>query len=465
MTVLLKNPTIADGVSSKIYISDILISDGVIVDIHPNLDAEAEAIDLTGLSVTPGFIDVHSHNDLFPISGEHKIRQGITTEITGNCGLGYFPMAPGIDAYLRAAGLPVGTDIVVPDYAAYREMMGKPVTKHVALVPHGNIRHVSGGDICRMQELLERCMDQGAIGMSAGLYIPPGSFADAAELMCLCAAVARYDGIFAVHLRDEFAMDQSLDECISLVEKTGVRLHISHIKAIGAANFGRAQMMIGRIEKARYRGLELTADCYPYAASMTGFAALAPDYAANIALRGGPDRIFVSRTSLQTLAYKENIPSEKMAERLARAGEAAIFACMDSADVDEFIKTPWVMIGTDGVLNPPIHPRTYGSFAKYIEVYVNRKKLLTLAEAVRKITSLPADVFRLSGCGRLVKGCRADLTVLDLPRVNSSADYTNPEIYPQGIEGVMIDGEWVYRKSNLMQSQSSSSSAFGRTHM
>ncbi|MCL2699929.1 MAG: amidohydrolase family protein, partial [Defluviitaleaceae bacterium] len=132
-----------------------------------------------------------------------------------------------------------------------------------------------------------------------------------------------------------------------------------------------------------------------------------------------------------------------LAERLALAGEAALFECMDAADVEAFITTPWVMTGTDGVLNHPIHPRTYGAFAKYIEVYVNEKKALTFAEAVRKITSLPADTFGLKDRGRLAKGYAADLVVMDLPRVKSPADYTNPEIYPQGIEAVMIDGGWV----------------------
>jgi len=215
-----------------------------------------------------------------------------------------------------------------------------------------------------MLELLERCLEQGAIGMSAGLCSPPGSLANAAELEPLCAAVAQHGGIFAVHLRDEFEIDRSLDECIGLAEKTGVRLQISHIKAFCPVNFGRARVIINQIEAARSRGIEITADCYPYTASMTGFAALAPDFAEGIARRGGTDRIFMDGqfrqkkqagdffvsckaeksshrfASLSELAKAENVTPEALAERFAHTGVAAIFECMDSADVDEFITTP-----------------------------------------------------------------------------------------------------------------------------
>ncbi|MCL2698960.1 MAG: amidohydrolase family protein, partial [Defluviitaleaceae bacterium] len=299
MNILLKNPTIADGVSPAVYTADILISGNLIADICPNINENANfqpigrqvaaVLDLTGLHVTPGFIDAHSHDDC--VYGDHKLRQGITTEITGNCGLGYYPMDNGMEKYLRAAGLPVD--------AAEKPAAG-PVTKRAALVPHSNIRHVSGGDIRRMVKMLETGMERGAAGMSAGLYAPPGSLADADELLRLCAVISRRGGIFAVHLRDEFEIDQSIDECVGLADKTGVRLQISHIKAVGV-NKGRARKIIEKIEAARSRGIEITADCYPYTASMTGLAVLAPDYAANIARRGGAEKIFIGSLSLARL--------------------------------------------------------------------------------------------------------------------------------------------------------------------
>ena len=503
---LLKNCLVFDGTNRKGYKSDILIEGKKIHTIYPELNTNADEIkDLNNLAVSPGFIDFHSHSDVIaahPCPSEAKLAQGITSEVTGNCGFGFFPVSKNskhkqklIQSLLTIFHIPENS-ITWTDFEDYKEALkGNLSNNHIPLVPHGSLWIAASGQgydksselVGSMKQLLETCMKQGAWGLSTGLAFHPGNLSDTNEIAELCKIVAAYDGIHITHMRNEsVTQEESIRETIEIAAISKVNTEITHLKAAGNTNWGRAGHFISMIENARNDGLSIGADMYPYDSSMSMITVLFPPWSleggfeevynriqhkqsreqiiahiqSNIDGRGGADRIVMAQNdaiigkSLSELCRGAS-PAEVILDLYieSRGTLLVFFRSMLEDDIVHILKTPWVAIGTDGAHSPkdPIapHPRTYGTFPKILGKYVREEKILTLEEAIYKMTYLPAQRLNLKDRGCLKENCYADLVVFDPEKVGSGASYQLPNAFPTGIYHVMVNGVWAVTDSKL----------------
>lgn len=488
------------------------------------LPSPDRVVDAKGAIVAPGFIDVHSHGDFVLPSepeAEPKVRQGITTEIVGNCGLGLCPANEKVQAMYRQYGRLYGDDGNLDcssSLSAYRERLETMgVSVNVAcLVPHGNLRCAAMGldercasphEMAHMQELLEREMADGAVGVSTGLVYPPGAFADTEELIGLAQTASRHGGLYASHVRDEGSrLEASIAEALEIGEQAHLPVQISHHKAAGKANWGKVKRSLAQLAEARGRGLNVHSDMYPYTAGSTMlaslllplwvFAADSPqeslDRLRDPKLRGkiiqgmrdriaslivlpgmldqipkGPilplavrkmsDMVTVSstkrqkhyegRTLREVAAARGQSLYEAMLDFLAEEDAAVTVNVhlMQEADVRTVLSDPFTMVGTDGMpsLDGKPHPRGYGTYPRIIEHYVGRLGLFELEAAVHKMTGLPAQKFGLSDRGVLEAGKLADVVMFRPEAVRDRATYTNPRQFPEGIDAVWVRGQAV----------------------
>ena len=503
---------IVDGTGAKKYKADIAIEGDKIAAIGPDFkhcDAETK-IDANGLVVAPGFIDMHSHTDasIFrnPLA-ESKIMQGITSDVTGNCGIGAFPVADykaiELEKYLTLHNHTAPADgsrwQSFAEYADKLDTIGLGLNL-VPLVAHGALRIAAMGSEDReptaqemqiMEELLEQTLQEGAWGLSTGLIYPPGSFARTPELIALSKVLARHKTIYASHVRGESnTLLEAVDEAIRIGRESGARIEVSHLKAIGKPNWGKGIQALKNIEAARKEGVDVAADQYPYTATSTGLTALVPSWAhaggvdlmlvrlADPALRerlnqdinkemdvrGGADKVMI--TSLGS-NRNEHLSGKTIAEiakvwgcaadaaviRLLAEEEGAVGAVyfsLSDIDLEGIISNPEVSVGTDGyALNAELddgeatHPRSYGTFPRVLGLYVREKKLLSLETAIHKMTAFPAERLGLYDRGLIKEGLAADLTIFDPASVNDCADFINPHRYPVGIEHVIVNGRAV----------------------
>lgn len=432
----------------------------------------ARTIRAEGLVVAPGFIDPHTHTleDLSNPARKANVNyltQGVTTVFTGNDGGGPFRVAETLAAWRRSG---IGTNAAL-------------------LVGHGTVRQQVLGmsdaaptpaQLARMKELVGRAMDEGAFGLSTGLYYAPGSFARTEEVVELSRVVAAAGGVYDSHMRDEssysIGLVGSVEETIRIGREAGIPVHISHIKALGVDVWGQSEEVIRLIRRARAEGIEVTADQYPYTASGTSItAALVPRWAeaggaeelrkriedpavrprlvaemeANLKRRGGAqsllittarDRALVGRT-LEEVARRRGLSPVETAIEIARNGGAALASFnMSEQDVENFMRQDFVATGSDGSTG---HPRKYGTFPRKLREYVYHKKLLTLQAAVRAATSLTAETFRLPERGLLRVGYFADVIVFDEATIADRATYEQPELLSVGMRYVIVNGRVV----------------------
>lgn len=485
--VLITGGMVVDGTGADAREADVGVRGDRIVFVGAaSREARAEArstIDATGLVVAPGFIDLHTHVDytVESVPGAHAcIRQGVTTAVTGNCGSSAFP-APAF-----------GVDFA--SYAARVEAT-EPAVNLAALVGHGSLRTaVIGADrraataaeTAQMAELLNVAAQQGAFGLSTGLIYAPGSFADADEVTAL-ADVARANGLlYATHMRDEGdGLLDALDEALEVARQTGVRLQISHLKAMGPPNHGKVTETLARIDEARASGLDVACDVYPYTASSTLLTSRLPDWTmdgGNIRLlerledpdtrdriaadlEGGRDWAFLPDATVlagMPPGRYSDLVGHSLREVAARAGGSAAEAMLDvlrahqaqvwiinhamaEADVREVLRHPACAIGSDGwelttECEGSPHPRHFGTFARILETYCRNGAVLTLPEAIRKMTSLPAERLGLQDRGNLAPGKIADITVFDPEHVADTATYLAPKSYARGTKAVLVNG-------------------------
>ena len=474
--VLIRNGRVLDGSGNPWLAADIGIRGGRIVDMGRLSHATAaRVIDARGLTVSPGFIDVHSHaSDGLAGSlreGRQLIAQGITT-------VGINPDGGGTaDLRTQRAGF---------------EQRGVGV--NVALyVPHGSIRREvigmadrapTSAELDRMVAMARSGMEAGGIGLSSGLYYAPGSYATTDEVIALAKVVGEMGGVYESHIRDEadysVGVVAAVQEVIRISEEGHLPGIVAHMKALGPASWGLSMALVERITQARDRGVEVYADQYPYEASGTGIVGaliprwaevggraelvkriqgaeherLAADIRRNFERRGGPQKLVVSRyapnpsfegQSLAQIAASMGKPADETAMDMLIKGDASLVSFnMIESDIELIMRQPFTMTCTDGDLVPfgqgQPHPRGNGAFARKIRVYVNERGTIDLPFAVRSMTSLPASVFGLKDRGVLRPGAWADLLVFDPAKVRDTATYLAPHQMAEGMEYVLVNG-------------------------
>ncbi len=489
--VLIKNGTIYSGISEKPESADIGIQGDKIVALGQLDGKAARIIDATGLTVTPGFIDVHTHCDtpfrlsqslakraptIPSIKGNwNYLYQGVTTVVSGNCGGGYADLNQWFDL-VDTIGF--GTNVY-----------------HLA--PHGSIRTEVFGDdqpieptaeqLDRLKDRVAQLMEMGAVGLSTGLIYPPGFLTKTDEIVELAKVAAAYGGIYTSHIRDESgrvntqgerSVVASIKEAIEIGKRAEIPVNISHLKICEPINNMNARQILDVIEKARSEGLDLTADQYPYDASSTTLTAILPD---KFVKSGGVKEEYKTRKGREEIkaavseVFDSHNPENIMISVFRRSSEfegknlreisemlgqetADIFielVCDDlppqciffEQDIDivrEIIKQDYILTGSDGstirkdYFKP--HPRSYGTFTRKIRKFVIEENQIDLAQAIRSMTSLPAEKFNMVDRGRIDKGACADIAVIDLDRITDRATFLEPHQYSDGIEFLFVNG-------------------------
>nr|WP_246458089.1 amidohydrolase family protein [Saccharopolyspora gloriosae] len=501
--VLLTGARLVDGTGTAPREADVLITGSTITAVEPPgiLPAHGAVEDLTGLTLAPGFIDAHSHADNAPLLTEDdttKILQGVTTEVVGNCG---FSLAPRSTAHAGTLGdflrrLFPPTEFTwsnFQDLFARTDAAGY-VTNHCPLVGHGSLRIAATGTSDRpaddtalhaMRAALEEGMSAGAFGLSSGLGYPPAMFASTRELAAV-AEVLGGDGLYATHLRDEGAhLQDSIDEALRIGQVAG-RTQLSHLKAAGRDNWGAMAAALTRIARARHTGAEVLQDVYPYTASSTMLTALLPadflgtdpdtliarlsgkagraELRAELGGRDDWDDILVAttaghqdegRTLAELAAERATGPVDVLADLLVRERlrVAMIHFSMQDTDLRQALADEHTMIGSDGL--PPgnggkPHPRLHGTFPRVLGRYCRDLGLLSLPEAVRKMTSLPARAFRIPNRGLVAPGQVADLVAFDSATVRDVGGYRDPVHPPAGIRRVWLGGRLVVDRGRYL---------------
>ncbi|MGN8000205.1 N-acyl-D-amino-acid deacylase family protein [Sphingomonas sp. 22176] len=444
-----------DGSGDTPFLADVTIRGGVIASVRPAADRlPASAIDVRGLALAPGFIDAHTHDDLVAITAPTmlpKITQGVTTVVVGNCGISAGagraaadalpdPMillgAPGDFAYERFA-----------DYAAAVEA-AQPATNIVALVGHTALRarhldrldrDASAGERAAMRADLAEALADGAFGFSTGLAYATAASASTEEVMDIAEALRGTGALYCTHLRSEgAAILPAIDEAAAIARHAAAPLVVSHLKCAGADQYGRSGEILGRLEQAA-RTQAVGCDCYPYTASSSTLDLRQVVPETPILITWSDAEPAQAGRMLADIAADWGVPRRAAAARLQPAG--AVYHCMAEADVDRILAHALTMVGSDGLpCDPRPHPRLWGSFPRVIAHYVRERGLLSLPEAIRKMTGLPADRFGLTDRGYVRAGRAADLVLFDPERIADRASYDDPVQPAAGIVGVWVNG-------------------------
>lgn len=469
--LVIRNARLVDGTGAPARSADVAVTGDRIVRVGEVRDGARREVDAHGRVLAPGFIDTHAHDDgallRYPAM-PFKVAQGVTTVVVGNCG---FSLAPATREAGRlvtdSAILNVGeTPVTWEDLGGYAATVAtrRPAVNALALIGHNTLRYAAMGnarrpptaaELARMRAWVEQGMAQGACGLSTGLIYEPGRWCETEELVELCRPVAAYGGLYATHMRDEGEhLLDSVEETLQIGRQAGCAVHISHHKATGRAAWGLVSRSLARVEAAAATQ-RVTLDVYPYTAGSTRLEALVrlgrvdAASAATVRLATVPGHPEWEGKSVAEVAAVLDLPVEQALTRILEGPgreTVCIHFSMDEADVVANLRHPLVMIGSDGipVLEGLPHPRLFGTFPRVLGRYVREQGLITLEEAVRKMTSLPADTFGLVERGRIAEGMYADLVLFDPDAVADRATYDDPKHEPQGIELVVVNGAIAY---------------------
>lgn len=492
--LILRNARIVDGTGAPWYRGEIAISGDTIVRIDRHLDASAaRVIDVRGRVVAPGFIDLHTHarRGIFDVpSAENYIRQGVTTLFEGPDGGSPLPIGEFLDK--------VAATKIAPNFATF---VGQGSVREKVI---GSVdRKVTPEELEQMKEIVRQAMREGAFGMSTGLYYVPGNFTPTEEVVALARVAGELGGIHISHMRDETAkVLQSVAETIRIGEEGSLPTQVTHHKVLGKPNWGRSVDTLRLIDEARARGTDVTSDQYPYTASSTSLqAALLPQWAqeggrepllerlrdpkARARIRetvidrirnerggGDPRNIQIASTSFDASLAGKNLADVTRATGKAvtieNAADAAldliekgrvsgVFHAMSEPDVERILRHPTTMVASDGEIpqfgkNVP-HPRSYGTFPRVLGRYVREKKLLSLEEAVRKMTSMPAQRVGIHDRGVLRPGMKADVVIFDPATIADKATFENPHQYAEGVSHVMVNGVMVLDEGKMTEAR------------
>ena len=479
-TLLIKNITVLDGTGTDGFLSDIGIRDGKIAAIGQNLSGGDQVIDGTGLTVSPGWIDSHSHSDraVFTLPDQkEKVEQGITFSITGQCGGSAAPSeALSVEAFLtQAAQCPQGSGsaLLIGHNSLRKAVMG---TENRDPTPE---------ELGKMKALLAEGLDAGAIGMSLGLFYVPGCYAKPDEVHALAKIVAAHGGLLASHIRSEAdTLLEAVQEYLDVIRDSGCRAVFSHHKAAWEENHGKVKQSLARIDAANAQGADIYLDAYPYTAShtsvmarfvpkmfhpkgTTSVLALVEDPAIRDAIkiwghnRWGNDLSSALVTEIPGYPELEGKTINELADlwgmedrfdaafqviRISKGAAQACYFSMDAQDVAQVLRHERTMICTDSSVagtKTHFHPRLRATFPRALGYYAREQQLVSIPEMIRKMTSLPAQVYGLKTKGRIAVGMDADLCIFNAETIRDQADYANPTRNNTGLEYVIIDGKIV----------------------
>lgn len=478
--ILIQNGRIIDGSGNNWYYGDVAIKDGKIAQVGRLGQATAtRVIDAKGLTIAPGFIDVHTH-----IEGDESrdpeaksfIYDGVTTVVAGNCGSSNVQVGKYL-SWIDSLRLSVNVATLIGHNDVRKAVMGRAN------------RDATASELQQMQQLVATAMQDGAVGMSTGLIYIPGTYTKTPEIVTLAKVVARYGGLYASHMRDEGdSVTQAINEAITIGREAGLPVQISHFKISGQHNWGRSKETVAMVTAARKQGIEVTIDQYPYTASSTSISTLLPD----AVLADGQDSIKarlqrtdirkqvtdhilarLKKRKLKHLSYavvayygpdttyngksieainrmlgrKHNAKAEAetVMDIMMNGGASAVFHGMSENDVQYIMQYPFNMFASDAtirILHAGMpHPRGYGTNARVLGKYVRDLQVISLEEAIRRMTSLPAQKFMLHNRGLLKEGMAADIVVFDASEVKDVATFTQPHAYSAGFRYVLVNGK------------------------
>ena len=477
--ILIVNGKIIDGTGNNWYYGNIAIKDGKIIAIGKVYYFNAARfIDARGMIVAPGFIDVHTHlegDEVKDPNATNFILDGVTTCVTGNCG----SSNTDIGKYLRwvdSLKLSINVASLIGHNDIRKAVMGRAN------------RDATADEMKRMEDITEKAMKDGAVGLSTGLIYIPGTYTKTPEIVSLAKIAAKYNGVYATHMRDEGdSVTFAIEEALTIGREAYIPVEISHFKLSGQHNWGRSKVTVPMIEKARKEGIEVTIDQYPYTASSTSISTLIPDEI----LADGQDSIkarlqrpevkkYVVKSILERLKkrklkhlsyaviayfapdttyngksieqinlmkgrkHKAKYEAETVIDIMMAGGASAVFHGMSEDDIKRIMQYPFNMFASDAtirVLNAGMpHPRGYGTNARVLSKYVREEKVISLEEAIRRMTSLPAQKFQLKDRGLLKEGMAADIVIFDENEVKDVSTFEKPHAYSKGFHFVIVNG-------------------------
>lgn len=476
--VLVRGGTVVDGTGAARQRADVGIRGGRIAAVGQLTGATAPTIvDATGLIVAPGFIDVHTHADELAEhpAAEHFARMGVTTIVAGNCGSSPTDVA-GAFGTIRGTGVAINFATFVGHNSVREAVMGTAR------------RAPTAEELSKMEALVAKAMADGAVGFSTGLQYVPGTYADTDEIVALAKVAAKSGGVYASHMRNEGTeLEAAVAETLLIGEKAGMAVQVSHLKVDAPSRWGASAKALAMIDAARAKGMRVMADQYLYDAASSNLGIRFPSWV----LEGGQAEInkrlddqktwarikeemrklirerglenysfarianYPADTSMNGLTIPEvaqrlkgskelDAQFETMRAMLRAGGASMVYAFMGDDDISRILKHPMVSIASDSGLNTPgkgvPHPRGYGNAVRALGLYVRERRVISLEEAVRKMTSLPASQFGFTTRGKVAEGYVADLVVFDEATVSDRATYDKPHQYPDGLSDVLVNG-------------------------
>lgn len=477
--ILIRNARVIDGTGNPWYRADVGVKSGRIAAIGALGGRSADrVIDARDRVVTPGFIDVHTHIEgaveKVP-RGDNYLLDGVTTVVTGNCGGSAFPLGEWF-AKLDKAGLGLNVASLIGHNTVRRQVMGTAN------------RAATAEEIAKMQTLVEEAMRQGAVGFSTGLIYIPGTYSNSDEVAALARPAGKLGGVYASHMRDEGAkVLEAIAEAVRAGREAGARVQLSHFKIDNKRLWGTSTRSLALVERYRNEGVDVVIDQYPYDRSSTDLGITLPSWAladgaeairerltgkvtrARIAremlakLRSlghlnysyatvagfAPNRAYEGKTITQINALKKrprtvNAEIQTIFDLMLAGGAQMVYHSMGTADVDRIMRYPNTAIASDGGIREfgvgMPHPRSYGTNARVLGEYVRRRKVLTLEDAIRRMTSLPARTFAFRDRGLLREGFAADILIFDAARVRDVATFQDPHRFSEGFDWVLVNG-------------------------
>ena len=449
--IVFKNATVVDGTGSASITTDVAIDGDRISSIGTVTSAGVQEIDAAGLVLSPGFIDVHTHDDFALLSDPTmscKTLQGVTTVITGNCGTSAVPFGEW----------------------ARKVSEVTPSVNVVGLIGHGSVREKVMGredvgpatrqQMLAMKDLIVEALDTGAAGISTGLVYVPGAFSSHEEVIELVTPVAERGGIYTSHIRNEAdALVSSIEEAISVGQSTGIRVQISHLKAIGAENFDKISTAISTIKAARAHGIDVMADQYPYSRGSTQLKQLVLRGAfdgpspfghvqgIDVLISSAPHTPEWEGRTLDEIALSLNMDTASAARHIysiEKDGCVVVYQNQSEDNIEIVMQEEFVMVGSDGVpLGSRPHPRLHHTFPRVLGEFSHTRSVLSLESAVHKMTGLSAQRFGIPERGTISVGNYADLVLFDPNTIRDSGTYDNPTTVPIGIVGTWLNGQRV----------------------
>jgi len=491
--LVIRGGRVLDGSGNPWSMADVAILGDAIAAVGPALSGGGRReIDARGLVVSPGFIDIHTHarRGIFQVpTAENYVRQGVTTIFEGQDGSSPLPLRPFLEK-IAALGTSPNWGMFVGQGSVREAVIGRAD------------RRATPGEIARMQDLVRAAMRDGAFGLSTGLFYVPGIFTPTGEVVALAAVAGEMGGLHISHMRNEAAgIVESVKETIAVGEQGHLPTQITHHKVIGPRNWGLSEQTLALVAQARVRGVDVTIDQYPYTASSTGISALLPPWALEGAhadvvarLREPALRARIKLAIVESLTYDRGggnaknvqiaacewdpslagrnlaeitrplgagVTMESAAETVMwmveRGGAQAVYHAIAEADLERILRDPATMVGSDGEV--PIfgqaspHPRSYGTFARVLGRYVRERRVLTLEEAVRKMTSFPAWRAGLTDRGFLRPGMKADIAVWHAETIADRATFDRPHQYAIGVQTVIVNGAVVFEDGKMTKAR------------